>query len=376
MNHDVYINGLGVYLPGSPVASSDMEDYLGQVNGTPSKNRAFILRQNKIKTRHYAIDKNGNTTNSSVKMSTEAIQEALKNSECSQKDITYLASSSTLGDQLVPGLASQIHGNLNIPPIEIANFNSVCASSLMAIKSAWLQLKTDEHKCAAVSGCELASRYFRPGFYEGTDEINEDGKLSMEADFLRFTLSDGAGAAILENRPNTNQRSLKINWIDLRSYADRFDNCMTAGYITKDHEKIRYWSEYETLEDSFKAGSFILKQDFSLMQKMIQVWVAHYLDLIDQGKIIVDKVDHLCSHYSSHSLRKDAIKILKKTGSMISEDKWFTNLYTKGNTGTASIFIILEELFRTKDLQPGQKILCHVPESGRCVNGFMMLEVV
>lgn len=120
----------------------------------------------------------------------------------------------------------------------------------------------------------------------------------------------------------------------------------------------------------------MLTQDFALLKRMIPVWVSHYLDLIDRGKIEISRIDHLCSHYSSHSLREETIKLLKKAGAMIDEDKWFSNLYTKGNTGTASIFIMLEELARSKVLKTGELILCHVPESGRCLNGFMLLEVV
>ena len=61
---------------------------------------------------------------------------------------------------------------------------------------------------------------------------------------------------------------------------------------------------------------------------------------------------------------------------MIPDERWFTNLYTKGNTGAASVFIMLEELFNSGKLQTGQKILCMVPESGRFVVSFMWLTVV
>ena len=112
------------------------------------------------------------------------------------------------------------------------------------------------------------------------------------------------------------------------------------------------------------------------MKRMIPVWVGHYLELIKAGKIIPEKIDHVCSHYSSHSLREETIRLLKQAGAMIDEEKWFSNLYTKGNTGTASIFILLEELQASGNLKRGESILCHVPESGRGLNGFMMLEVV
>ncbi len=367
MMRNVYINSFGSFLPNDPVNNADMEEYLGFIGGKKSKYKPLVLRQNRIKYRHYALNKDGEQQYSSSEMAALAIKHAVNNSEIILSDISYLGSSSTLGDCLVPGLASHIHAELNIKPIEIANFQSVCGSSIMALKSGYLQIGSEEHDYAAISGCEFASRYFRPGFYEDSNEFLENGEIDINADFLRFTLSDGAGACILESKPNTHSRSLKINWIDIKSYADRFDTCMSAG---------EGWSNQASTMDAVKNGSLILKQDFSLLKEMIPVWVSHYLDLIDQDKINVDEIKYFCSHYSAHSLKEEAINVLKTTGSMITEDKWFSNLYSKGNTGTASIFIILEELYNSKELNIGDKILCHVPESGRCLNGLMMLEVV
>jgi len=67
---------------------------------------------------------------------------------------------------------------------------------------------------------------------------------------------------------------------------------------------------------------------------------------------------------------------LEKIGFVIPYEKWFTNLYSKGNTGSASIYIILDELIRSGKLTSGQKVLCWVPESGRFSAGYMMLTVM
>ena len=44
-----------------------------------------------------------------------------------------------------------------------------------------------------------------------------DGIIAFEKDFLRFMLSDGAGAALLQSVPNPSGLSLKIEWIEQRS---------------------------------------------------------------------------------------------------------------------------------------------------------------
>jgi 3-oxoacyl-[acyl-carrier-protein] synthase-3 len=64
---------------------------------------------------------------------------------------------------------------------------------------------------------------------------------------------------------------------------------------------------------------------------------------------------------------------MEKIGLALSYDRWFTNLADKGNTGSASIYIILEELFHSGRIQKGQKLLCFIPESGRFSMCYMLL---
>jgi hypothetical protein len=58
---------------------------------------------------------------------------------------------------------------------------------------------------------------------------------------------------------------------------------------------------------------------------------------------------------------------------MIPEEKWFTHLYSRGNTGGASIYLRLKELFNSDKLQPGQKIFCFVPKSCSFTTAYMRL---
>jgi 3-oxoacyl-[acyl-carrier-protein] synthase-3 len=67
---------------------------------------------------------------------------------------------------------------------------------------------------------------------------------------------------------------------------------------------------------------------------------------------------------------------MAKLGDAPPPQRWFTNLKYKGNTGSASIFIMLEELFKSGKLKAGQRILCLVPESARFTFACMQLTVV
>ena len=67
---------------------------------------------------------------------------------------------------------------------------------------------------------------------------------------------------------------------------------------------------------------------------------------------------------------------MQKAGCDIPQEKWFTNLSYKGNTGSASIYIMIEELMNNSKLKKGEKLLCYIPESGRFSTAFMLLEAV
>ena len=58
---------------------------------------------------------------------------------------------------------------------------------------------------------------------------------------------------------------------------------------------------------------------------------------------------------------------------MIPEEKWLTNLYIRGNTGGASISLMLNEFFNSDKLQKRHKIFCFVPKSCRFTTAYMRL---
>ena len=100
------------------------------------------------------------------------------------------------------------------------------------------------------------------------------------------------------------------------------------------------------------------------------------LRLIEEGVLATKNVDHFLCHYSSHHFRGKIADLLEMSGASIPQEKWFTNLYTRGNTGAASILIMLDEFLREVHPAAGARILCMVPESGRFNTAYMHLTVV
>lgn len=371
----VYLTAAGSFFPGEPVSCEAMACRLGEIDALSARLGRMVLRQNRIDTRHYAIGADGQITHSNAQMAALAVRAALGRSQLSLADLDCLAAATTQGDLLVPGHASQVHAELGAGPIEIASFQSVCASSMMAAKTAWLNIACGQRRAAAAVGSEFSSRWFQPAFYEPAMAALEDREARMAAEFLRWTLSDGAGAIVLEPKPHDRAPCFKVEWIELVSLAGRFDLCMYAGRPpARKDEPLASWSHYPGGPiEAAGAGAVMLLQDMELLKRIIRAWVGEYLKLVDQGRIAPDKVDHLLCHYSAHSLREEIVRIMRVTGGMIDEDKWFTNLPSRGNTGAAALFVMLDEFMGRAIAKPGERVLCIVPESGRAMIAFMML---
>lgn len=368
----VYINALGAYLPNEPISNMEMEDYLGKINGKESRVKSKILSQNGIVTRYYALDKDQNSTHSNADLAAEASKSALEKSSVLTNDVQLICTGTTQGDLPVPGFASLVHAKLGANHCEIANFQSVCASGMMALKHAYSQITAKEKGNALCIGSEFASRLFKASRFEAQKQKS----IPFDTEFLRWMLSDGAGAMVLENKPNTNGISLQIEWIDIKSHAHEQPLCMYVGHMEGTTQSLKGWLDYPDYESASHSGAINLKQNTQLLNKVIEVGVAHYFELIDKGKIITENIDWLCCHYSSLYFKKPIQELLKKGGAHIAEEKWFSNLSSKGNTGAASIFIMLEELMYSGKLKENDTIICMVPESGQFITSFMKLKVV
>jgi len=366
----VYINAVGRFLPGAPIGNDEVADYLGPLTRGQEKIRRIALRQNGIRRRHFALDRDGRALISNAGMAANACRAAIAASEIEPRQIGYLAAAASQGDLLAPGIASAVHGELALPPLEIASFNSFCASSMMALSAAHSAIAAGRHDAALVTGSEFASRFLRRGYLA-------DAPVSTATEFLRWGLSDGAGAAVLERRPNERALSLEIEFIDFLSYADSLPTCMHGGARRRDDGTLgQPWSQYPTLIDAVRDGAFHLGQDFELLENITALGLNRYFELIEDRRIPATGADWLLCHFSSDVFRQKLLTAAKRAGAPLDPETVFTNIFETGNTGSAALFLLLHGLQGSGRLRPGQRILCMVPESGRFIISFLGLKVV
>ena len=373
----VYITATGSFLPNEPVSNDEMESYLGMINGVPSRTKDIFLRKNGIKNRFYAIDTEQNTTHKAYEMAALAVRNCIDSSATDYKAVDLICAATTQSDMPIPGFASMVHAESGIGRCAVASHQSVCAASIMAIQNAYHQIKAGTVSNAVCCAAELPSRMFKAKRFVGQPAFSKaDAKIPLETDFLRWMLSDGAGAMLLKDQMADNQLALEIEWVDLKSYAHAFEVCMYTGANKEADGTIqKTWLDYNTITEANEIGAVNLKQDMHLVNNIVKLGIQRFFELTDEGKINAAEIDWLVCHYSSHHFKPQIIDLLKKGGVEIPAENWFTNLYTVGNIGSASIFVMLDELMKSGKLKDGQKILCMVPESGRFITSYMMLTV-
>ncbi len=366
----VFVTSTGSFLPGPPLDNDAIEDILGLVHGKRSRLKRRILKANGIRTRHYAIDREHRTTHGNAQMGALAARACLSRSPVPLRSIGMLSCATTQGDLVIPGFGSMVQAELGIPEVELHTTHGVCSSSAMAVRAAVNALRLGDHETALVVVSELASRLFKHTRYEAAGGSTS---VDFDAEFLRWMLSDGAGAWLLERQPRG--RCLRVDWIRSFSHADAFPVCMSIGRPGNPADT-RTWQDFPTYAEAEAAGALLIRQDVRLLDHIVKLGVDGALRLIEEGLLETARLDHLLCHYSSHHFRSRIFDMLEMCGARVEDHKWYTNLYTRGNIGSASIMVMLDDFLKEVPAKAGETLLCMVPESGRFNVAYLHLTVI
>jgi len=384
MTTKAYITDIAGYLPNAPVGNEEIEQVLGVVGGKPSRSRRITLRNNGIETRYYAIDpKTGRFTHTNAQLAAEAVRALWTKSGLLPGQMEVLSCGTSGPDQIKPGHAHMVHGELKSPPCEVASFAGVCTSGTAALKYAWLSVLAGQAQQAVATGSELASsfmraRNFEPEIESRLADLEKRPEVAFEKDFLRWMLSDGAGAMLVRSSPNRGRPSLQVDWIESLSFAGEMPVCMYSGAVMQPDGSLQGWGVPDDPQEILRQSYFAVKQDARLLNEHIMpITVERALPMVAaKHGLKPGDVTWFLPHYSSEYFRPRLDEAMKHIGFGIPRERWFSNLTRKGNIGSAAIYLILEEMFYSGKLKPGDRLLCYVPESARFAVTWMHFTVV
>lgn len=356
---NAFITRIGAFLPGEAIDNSQIPDFMGELDGEADVRRK-ILRMNGIKSRHYALDREQRPTHDVYELGALAAQDCLGPGP---HDIGCLSAGSTNTPLVGPGIASILHDRLAgrglvTEGVEISSSSGICSSSAQALVHAARAIRCGDHGSALCLGVEQPSAILKSSFIDPPDdrqlhaENPTQSKWFMSV-FLRSMLSDGAGAFLLEGQTGPSGVSYRIDWTHSQSYAHVAPLCMRL-----------------------ESSSQLLSQDVSILAEHLGPCVHDFVAraLADNDESL-SSYDMILPHLSSFYFRRHLLGVFDELCAGESVPYW-TNLKTCGNTGAASIFIMLDEFTRVRSPADGDKIMLFIPESGQFNFVFVSLTAV
>ena len=376
----VYINDTSVFMPNEPVSCDDMELYLGYINDKPSKSKKIVLRNNGIKTRYYALTKEGKTTHTNAQMTALAVKALFNDNPARLKEVELLSCGTSSPDQMMPSHGVMVHGWLpEAESIEVVSPSGVCCAGMHAFKYAYMAIRTGEVHKAVATGSERFSASLVANVFEEEaqklKELNENPFIAFDKEFLRWMLSDGASAFLLSDQPNPTGLSLRVEWIEGASYANEMETCMYMASEKLPDGTLKSYLDY-TPEEIISKSILSIKQDIALLSDNIVVLGAKKIkEIFDRRGLDTYDIDYFLPHMSSEFFKPKIFEQIALHGASIPYEKWFVNLSTMGNVGAGSAYLMVHELFHSGRLKKEEKILLLVPESSRFSYMYAMLTV-
>jgi 3-oxoacyl-[acyl-carrier-protein] synthase-3 len=142
--------------------------------------------------------------------------------------------------------------------------------------------------------------------------------------------------------------------------------------------RLKGWREYESTVDAASRCVFTVKQDVRQLNDQVPKYCIERAlpEVLRRRPMKADDIRWFLPHYSSEYFRDICHQSLKRVGFDIPQERWFTNLTQVGNVGSASCYLMLEELVRRHGIEAGDRILMFVPESGRFSAAYALITAV
>lgn len=343
-----YITRTARYLPGPPVPNEDISVFLGDLKGE-ERLKQRVLAMNGIASRHYAQDTHRQPTHDVYGLAATAALPLARG--CEPGTATFLGAGTTYAPLAGPGIASILHGRLREHgaldhPVEISSHAGICSSASAALVGAARAVASGAHEAAICVGAEQASEVLKASAIDVPDDRDEHANVRdsqwFMAVFLRFMLSDGAGGFLLERTPSEAGTSLRIDWTHSASFAHEAPLCMQldnrTGLLTQ---------HLPTLSRHLLPSA----------RQFVAAALEANGDTVADHKVVLP-------HISSFFFR-DQLETIIREQAPEGDVPYWTNLATAGNTGSASIFVMLDEYLERHPPADGDRILLFVPESGQ-----------
>ena len=332
----ITILGSGRYLPGRPVRN----EALARVMETSGD---WIYQRTGIRQRHFAPDEVGASD-----LAVPAAQQAIENAGLHAEQIDYILFNTMTPDYIFPGSGALLGSKLGIPGVPALDLRQQCAAAPYSFQVADGLVMSKAARYVLVIGAE-AHAGFMPwqdwALLEGDVEgvaAEEAFQASTAHRGMSILFGDGAGALVM-GRSEVEGSGLigaKVHSDGRLHDALRVD---AGGFRCRPFMNAEMLARGEHIPHM--NGRELFK---SAVQRLPQV----VRELCAQHGVTLDSIDWFIAHQAN-----DRINAAVREALHLPEEKVPSNIARYGNTSSATIPILMDELLREGKVKRGQ-LLC------------------
>ena len=304
----VRIIGTGSYLP-KKVADNQ---FLSTIVDTDDE---WIRQRTGIKERHLSSGKEGTTY-----MATHAAEAALENAGIGADELDMIILATVSADTYVPSTSCSVQGAIGAIRATCFDINAACSGFLFGLNTANAYIEMGMAKTILVIGAETLSR-----------EVDWSDRSSC------IRVGDGAGAAIVRKEEGEGGFLASVTGSD-GSQGDVL-TCKGRGIQNPFHTSKRK-KDYIKME-----GQAVFRFAVTMVPRCIK-------QILKKTDLQPEDIKYFVLHQANERILEVIAKRLK-----VDVDKFPMNLDRYGNTSSASIPILLDELNRNHLLERGDKII-------------------
>jgi len=304
---NVEIAGIGAYLPSLVVTNDKISELV-------ETNHDWIVQRTGISERR--ISEGENTSD----IATKAAELALERAGITAEDLDLIIVATISPDMFIPSVACIVQSNLNADKAACFDISVACSGFVYGMEIANGLIQTMNYKNALVIGAEVLSKVM-----DWTDR----GTCIL--------FGDGAGAAVIKQ---SERKGIIKSY--LRSDGKK-GNALTIG-----------GTDFDTpfTKEKVMQERLIKMNGREVLRFAVSAIADGVTEVLKDSNISLDEIKYIVPHQANYRIIKSAAEKLK-----LDEEKFYLNLDRVGNTSSASVPIVLNEMYEKGLLNKGDKLV-------------------
>jgi len=304
---NVEIASIGAYLPSLVVTNDKISELV-------ETNHDWIVQRTGISERR--ISEGENTSD----IATKAAELALERAGITAEDLDLIIVATISPDMFIPSVACIVQSNLNADKAACFDISVACSGFVYGMEIANGLIQTMNYKNALVIGAEVLSKVM-----DWTDR----GTCIL--------FGDGAGAAVIKQ---SERKGIIKSY--LRSDGKK-GNALTIG-----------GADFDTpfTKEKVMQERLIKMNGREVLRFAVSAIADGVTEVLKDSNISLDEIKYIVPHQANYRIIKSAAEKLK-----LDEEKFYLNLDRVGNTSSASVPIVLNEMYEKGLLNKGDKLV-------------------